>query len=330
MTTLVNGTALGGADLANFSIGAIAGGTILDSTATLYRLETADGGSVQRHIFTGVGLTYDGLGRLAGGAELTAYQITNAAGDMIFDFSGFHLPIAAVLDWAARSDNDTALRSLLLGEDTITGTALADQLKGFAGGDSISGGAGGDTIDGGAGTNYLRGDDGDDSINGGSGFSDINGNQGNDTISGGAGGEWVVGGKDNDFLFGEGGNDIVLGNLGADWCDGGDGNDTVRGGQENDIILGAGGDDWLSGDRGDDTLTGGFGADIFHSFGDAGVDRVTDFSRAQGDRVLLDAGTTYTATQLADDTVIDMTGGGRMILVGVTLASLTGDWITVG
>lgn len=330
MTTLVNGTALGGADFDNFYIGGVSSPTVLESTPTLYRVESTLAGNTQRHSLIGVGLTYDSLGRLTGATEITAYQAATGGGDLIFDFTNFRISGATFLDWATRGDSETALRSLLFGDDSISGTSLADQLKGFTGGDTISGGAGGDTIDGGAGVNYLRGDEGDDSITGGASFNDINGNQGADTISGGAGSEWIVGGKDNDFLFGEGGNDIVLGNLGADWCDGGDGNDTVRGGQENDILLGAGGDDWLSGDRGDDTISGGFGADIFHSFGDAGIDRVTDFSRAQGDRVLLDPGSTYTIAQIVNDTVIDIAGGARLILVGVAQASLTGDWITVG
>jgi serralysin len=74
-------------------------------------------------------------------------------------------------------------------------------------------------------------------------------------------------------------------------------------------------------------MTGGAGADIFHTFGDTGLDRVTDFSRAEGDRVQLDPGTTYTTAQVGADTVITMGGGGQMILVGVQLTSLTGDWI---
>ena len=119
----------------------------------------------------------------------------------------------------------------------------------------------------------------------------------------------------------------VYGNLGDDTCDGDAGNDVVRGGQANDIVRGGAGDDWLAGDRGDDTLSGGLGADIFHTHGDAGLDRVTDFNRAEGDRVFLLAGTKYTVSQVGADTVIDMVGGGQMVLVGVSMASLSGDWI---
>jgi Ca2+-binding RTX toxin-like protein len=232
-----------------------------------------------------------------------------------------------------------------VGADTIVGGALADVLAGDAGADSLSGadgndelwgeagadtvlgGAGADTVDGGDGVNYLRGDEGNDSLTGGAVFDDINGNTGDDSASGGAGDDWVVGGKDNDRLLGEDGADIVYGNLGNDTCEGGAGNDLVRGGQQDDVLVGGAGDDWLSGDRDNDTLTGGAGADVFHTFGDAGIDRVTDFNLAQGDRVQLDPGTQYTLAQVGADTVISMTGGGQMVLVGVTLTTLTGAWI---
>jgi Ca2+-binding RTX toxin-like protein len=231
------------------------------------------------------------------------------------------------------------------GGDTITGQATNDLIHALAGNDlintgggndfihaaygddTVGAGAGNDTITDEFGANYLRGDDGNDSIRGGSQFDDINGNVGNDTASGGTGDDWVVGGKDNDSLFGEAGGDLVYGNLGADTCEGGEGNDIVRGGQDNDSVSGGAGDDYVSGDKGDDTVAGGAGADLFHTFGDAGIDRVTDFSLAQGDRVLLDPGTQYTVAQSGADTVISMTGGGQMILVGVQMTTLTTGWI---
>ena len=213
---------------------------------------------------------------------------------------------------------------------SIQGDFAANRLIGGSGDDTISGQQGNDTITDNNGSNYLRGDDGNDQITGGLGFDDINGNVGDDTVRGGAGNDWVVGGKDNDVVAGEAGNDLVYGNLGNDSCDGGDGNDIVRGGQGDDQVKGNAGDDYVSGDKGNDTLTGGTGADTFHSFGDAGIDRVTDFSLAQGDRVLLDLGTSYTVSQVGSDTVIDMVGGGQMILVGVSMASLTGAWLVLG
>lgn len=211
--------------------------------------------------------------------------------------------------------------------DTLSGGAGADSLVSAGGNDNVSGGDGPDTLVDTGGANYLRGDAGDDRITGGDDFDDINGNTGNDTASGGAGADWVVGGKDNDLLFGDAGNDLVYGNLGSDTCEGGAGADTVRGGQDNDVVRGGDGDDFLSGDRGDDTMTGGAGADLFSTFAETGIDRVTDFNAAQGDRVMVAPGTVYTVVQSGADTVIEMFGGGQMILVGVQASSLPNGWI---
>jgi Ca2+-binding RTX toxin-like protein len=216
------------------------------------------------------------------------------------------------------------------GADSIVGTSVREEITPGPGDDSVSGGGGEDTIGDQSGSNYLRGDDGNDIITGGLGFDDINGNMGDDTCSGSSGDDWVVGGKNNDRLLGLAGDDLVYGNLGDDTCDGGAGNDIVRGGQENDVIVGGAGDDYVSGDKGDDTVTGGLGADDFHSFGEAGLDRVTDFNRVEGDRVRLDPGTEYSVSQVGADTVIDMVGGGKMVLVGVSMGSLTGTWLFMG
>ncbi|HXA39473.1 MAG TPA: 1,3-beta-glucanase, partial [Phenylobacterium sp.] len=92
-------------------------------------------------------------------------------------------------------------------------------------------------------------------------------------------------------------------------------------------IQGGAGNDFISGDRGNDTEAGGPGADIFHSSQDAGVDRILDFNQAEGDRVMLDPGTTYSLSQVGADTVIDMGAGNQVILVGVQLSTLTPGWI---
>ena len=207
------------------------------------------------------------------------------------------------------------------GNDLMATGPLTSEIHGLAGNDTLIG----TTV-----VDYLRGDDGNDSISGGSLFDDANGNMGADTIHGNDGDDYSVGGKDDDVLFGDNGADIVWGNLGDDTCDGGDGNDQVRGGQGNDSVAGGAGDDFVSGDRGNDTISGGAGADLFHGSQDAGIDRVLDFSLAQGDRVQLDPGTTYTLSQVGADTVIDMGGGHQMILVGVQLSMLPDGWIFYG
>lgn len=257
-------------------------------------------------------------GELTGG-EVTAWK-ESFKGDVVFEVSDFSVPVTTFVNWANTSDNEAVRSTILGGADTITGSAVADGLRGYAGNDLIRGGDG---------ANYLRGDEGNDSIVGGSGFDDINGNMGDDTSSGGLGDDWVVGGKDNDLLFGDAGSDIVYGNMGADTCSGGEGDDVVRGGQANDSVSGGVGNDFVSGDRGDDTVSGGAGADLFNTFAGAGLDRVTDFNLAEGDRVNVEAGTQYTVAQVGADTVVSMIDG-QMVLVGVQMSSLTAGWIFSG
>ena len=191
----------------------------------------------------------------------------------------------------------------------------------------VVGGAGNDTIAAVAGTNDLRGGEGNDSLLGGSGFDSLNGNKGDDTLIGVSQvGDWLLGGQGNDLIdaTGASGHDSINGNIGADTIMGGPGGEMLRGGRGDDVITGGAGADWLSGDRALNTLTGGGGADIFHA--GPGTDVTTDFDRAQGDRVQIDPGVTYTLTQVGADTLLDL-GGGRMTLLGVQMSSLTGDWI---
>ncbi|PZQ58331.1 MAG: calcium-binding protein [Phenylobacterium zucineum] len=264
-----------------------------------------------------------------------------------YDIIGLSQSAATFRGWVLAGDNAAAKAGLFSGADVITGSGSSDRLRAYAGADTMNGGGGADFLDGGdgdddvfggsgndtlvdpGGANYLRGEDGDDFVVGGADFDDINGNMGADTVQGGPGDDWVVGGKDSDALYGDDGSDLVYGNLGDDTCHGGAGNDIVRGGQGNDTITGGAGNDFVSGDRGDDTMTGGTGADLFHSSSDAGVDRVLDFSVAQGDRVILDAGTTYTISQVGADTVIQLTAG-QVILVGVTASTLPAGSVFLG
>lgn len=181
----------------------------------------------------------------------------------------------------------------------------------------------------GDGWDFLRGEAGNDQIWGGAGRDDLQGNTGNDTVSGGADADWVVGGQGDDQLFGNPGDDVVLGNLGQDACAGGAGSDVVRGGQGDDVVRGGLDNDFVSGDRGNDTLTGGAGADLFNSFAQAGLDRIEDFNRAEGDGLLLEDRAAFTVAQEGADAVVTVGGAARVVLVGVQAASLTGDWIIV-
>jgi len=198
------------------------------------------------------------------------------------------------------------------GHDILWGNNLNNVLLGGAGDDRLSGFEGEDSLAGGFGQDQLFG---------GGAWDFLHGNQGADTLWGGDGGDWVVGGQDGDLLHGEAGDDYVVANLGADTAYGGIGNDTILGGQADDLLFGEAGDDWLLGDRGNDVLTGGTGADLFHMMAQGGIDRVTDFNAAEGDRVTV-SGASFTVAQQGADTVILLASGDQMILLNVSVASL--------
>ncbi|MEW5688267.1 MAG: FG-GAP-like repeat-containing protein [Pseudomonadota bacterium] len=284
-------------------------------------LVLSNGSSTPVYLNDGVGKFVEMSGLLPGN-QFDQFTPADVNGDGRTDF----------IAWRGLFNNAENLRVDIRVDPGVnqTGTAAAEAFMGDTRAMTVNAGGGNDVIMGGSGQDYLRGDDGDDRIAGGDAFDDTHGNMGNDTVSGGLGDDWVVGGKDNDVLYGDEGSDLVYGNLGNDTCEGGDGNDIVRGGQNDDILRAGAGADYVSGDRGDDTVWGGGGADEFHSFGDAGIDRVMDFNLAEGDRVRLDVGTTYTVAQVGADTVVSMNGGGQVILVGVSMSSLTGNWIFVG
>ena len=263
-------------------------------------------------------------------ATRLVFAAWDAGGDDTCDFSGYAQNQLIDLRAGFFSDVGGLAGNVAIAAGTVIenarGGSGADTLNGNGAANSIFGGSGDDVIQGGAGQDYLRGDAGGDRLFGGADFDDINGNTGSDTESGGDGGDWVVGGQDNDLLTGDDGADIVYGNLGNDTCDGGLGDDLVRGGQGDDSLIGGAGDDFLSGDRGADTLVGGAGADVFNTFVGAGIDRVLDFSVADGDRVRVETAT-YGIVQNGADVVVDLGGGDQMLLVGVTLSALPADWI---
>lgn len=217
----------------------------------------------------------------------------------------------------------------IAGFETLGGGAGNDTLAGGNGDDAFLGSSGDDLITGGAsGRNYLWGGDGADYIAGGDQFDNTHGNAGSDTIRGGGGDDWVIGGKDADRLYGEAGADLVYGNMGVDTCYGGAGDDVVLGGQDNDQLFGEEGADTLSGDRGADTISGGAGGDLFQAFEGAGLDRILDFSYAEGDRLRLLGVSTYALAEVNGDTVIRYGAGDEIVLVGVLGAA--SSWFVAG
>lgn len=90
------------------------------------------------------------------------------------------------IDPPGQDDNDHSQRPEtppgLLGDQTLEGSAEADEIEGGKGADSLSGGEGDDRLEGEKGADTLDGGVGDDTLSGGKGADDLTGGEGNDSF----------------------------------------------------------------------------------------------------------------------------------------------------
>lgn len=207
------------------------------------------------------------------------------------------------------------------GNDTITGTKFADDLRGGNGVDSLTGGDGNDTLTGGTGVDTIRGGNGADTIviaNNDGVSDDFKGGADNDTLSLTTASVALLGldastqelellvGKSTSIVGTAGINTFDLRGFtsvtGIKSIDGGGGNDTIYGANLDSVVddlRGNSGDDTLIGGKGNDKLTGGSGTDTFvFTSTDFGKDTITDFG--SGFDVL-----DFTGTFADDDAVFD-------------------------
>lgn len=101
----------------------------------------------------------------------------------------------------------------------------------------------------------------------------------------------VIGSTGGDSYVGSRFADTAIGYAGNDTLSGQQGNDRLEGGVGKDVLLGGVGVDTLVGGGGADRMTGGAGADtfVFNAVSEPATDLITDFSRAQKDRIQLSA-----------------------------------------
>jgi parallel beta-helix repeat protein len=194
------------------------------------------------------------------------------------------------------------------GDDVLTGGAGTNRLIGGAGndtfivkqkGDQVVEAAAGGTDTVWSSIDYTLGDNvenlrltGDARSGTGNELDNrINGTAFADRLAGLAGNDVLTGGEGSDTLFGGDGADELFGQEGDDELHGDAGNDKLFGASGADRFFGGAGDDWLEGGLGADLLSGGAGADKFvyrsEDLGDGSVDRILDFSAAQGDKIVL-------------------------------------------
>lgn len=224
-------------------------------------------------------------------------------------------------------------RLLLTSADTTLMSGVADaRLLGISG-HSLTGSAADNELEGNRGANRISGLGGDDELIGGSGNDNLSGGSGNDSIKGGVGNDVAKGGTGHDVLIGYTGNDILSGEDGNDIQKGDSGSDVLAGNAGADSLYGGGGNDRLLGGAGADRHAGGDGADDFVFGSGMDSDRIVDFSRAEGDKLVFDNALwsgALTAAQVvarfadvvAGDVVFDFGGGDRVALLDV--ASLSG------
>ncbi|MBV1864173.1 MAG: hypothetical protein KUG74_07010 [Rhodobacteraceae bacterium] len=246
------------------------------------------------------------------------------------------------------------------GNDAIFGRGGKDELFDGYGNDTVSGGNGNDTFYNGGGSDSFDGGKGVDTfvsgyagLTGGvnAGFNmktgfhgDLFSTSGNDTISNienytftgdynikvtgdnkrnvvntDLGSDWVAGNGGNDKITTRGGDDTLLGGNGRDKLSGGSGKDLLKGGAAVDT---------LEGGKGNDKLIGGGASDVF-LFRDGsaqGRDVITDFSDGNDViRVVGGSGTgfgdvTLTATAGGGNTLVQLSGGTKIVLKGVDIS----------
>lgn len=109
-------------------------------------------------IFSAKGFTFDAAGFPKTGT-VTAYSSYDN-GSLALSISGSGgvaaVSIAAAAKTTSTTDDQALLRSLMTGNDQITGGNLADVINGFAGNDEITGGKGRDVLTGGTGADDFN------------------------------------------------------------------------------------------------------------------------------------------------------------------------------
>lgn len=212
------------------------------------------------------------------------------------------------------------------GDDSISGYAGNDRIFAKGGNDTVYGGSGDDTIGGGAGDDELRGGNGDDLMFGGPGDDELYGGEGKDIVWAGPGNDLVRGGNGDDLVGGGLGNDEIHGGAGHDTLFGGAGADTLFGDKGKDELYGGAGQDRIIGGPGNDFLSGGADADTFVFAKGDGKDVIRDFDAAEGDRIDL-GGQTYTVTTGTDGfALLELSGGGTILLEGVAPGDVLAKW----
>ncbi|GAB4239985.1 MAG: hypothetical protein Kow0049_27670 [Stanieria sp.] len=222
--------------------------------------------------------------------------IVDSTADVVTETSTLITEIDTVFSSVNYTLSNNVESLILTGTNNLTGT----------------GNSGNNLLMGNSGNNKLKGNEGKDFLDGGLGQDTLEGGLGNDTYIIDDSGDVVIealdAGLDNakswiDYTLTDNVENLVLlgsGNLAgsgnglANVITGNSGNNTLKGGSENDTLIGGVGNDVLVGEAGNDRLVGGLGADQFlynsgviFSGTDFGSDRIANFNKTEGDKIVL-------------------------------------------
>ena len=205
--------------------------------------DTGDGND--KVTFTGSGFEWQDGQDVLGAGTINGIKFATQTGDATYmTFTGLDLEVGEFNGaYFANNDIQDVIDLLVSGNDTITGSKIADTIAAGDGKDNVHAGVGNDHVDGGAKADKLWGDAGND---------DLWGNTGNDRMWGNAGSD--------KFQFHEGdGNDVIV-----DF-------DAIGGGKQQD---------YLSLDDGDTFTIKKSGHDLILDFGDGDTLTLLDVKRS--------------------------------------------------
>ncbi|WP_148219482.1 beta strand repeat-containing protein [Azospirillum sp. B510] len=251
-----------------------------------------------------------GSNLLIGGAGNDVYLV-GGLGDQVVELAGEGIDeVRTALTGYTLTDGVETLTYTGVAAFAGTGNALDNLIAGGAGADTLDGGLGADTLIGGLGDDvYVVDSVGDTVIEG----ADAGIDEVRTTLS-----AFTLGDNVERLLFQGGGDAVGIGNGLDNWLTGNAGNDTLDGAAGNDTLLGG---------LGTDMLTGGSGADLFVFASGDGQDTITDFDAAQGDRIGLAAGQSYSVDTNANGDAVIVYGTSDIVtLVGIQPAAVSSTW----
>jgi Ca2+-binding RTX toxin-like protein len=213
--------------------------------------------------------------------------------DTVFSSVNYTLPSNTVSDLTHYIENLILTGTANL---TATGNSLNNLLIGNSGNNTLRGNAGNDLLDGSLGKDTLEGGVGNDAYvidDSGDVITEVL-DSGLDTAKSYISNTLALANNVENLVLLGTENLIGTGNTLANLISGNSGNNDLKGGADNDTLIGGAGNDTLNGGIANDRLVGGLDADQFYynsgvtfSGADFGSDRIVDFKRAEGDKIIL-------------------------------------------